>query len=132
MTRRKRRETPAWKWEQALIDDYYDYRWRQVLNPLCEAFKRWEAGELDHWDMDKAIHETHKENQGLFSLFTQNRSFLVGIAQWDEDWFDTWVADHPPPPGIELALRRARPPADDEDTGHDETATTDDSMQDRE
>jgi hypothetical protein len=25
MSRRKRRETPEWKREQTLIDDYYDY-----------------------------------------------------------------------------------------------------------
>ena len=95
MSRRKRRETPEYKWEQALIDDYYDYRWRQVLNPLYEKFKHWEAGELTHWDMDQAIHETHKENQHLYSLFNESRSFLVGIIQWDEEWFDAWVADHP-------------------------------------
>ena len=117
MSRKKRRETPEWKWEQALIDDYYDYRWRQVLNPLCEAFKRWEAGELEHGDMDQAIHETHKENQGLYSLFNESRSFLVGIAQWDEEWFDAWVADHPPPPGVELAPRRGRLPAEDVSEG---------------
>ena len=69
MSRRKRRETAEWKWEQALIDDYYDHRWRQVLSPLCEQFKRWEAGELTHEDMDHAIHETHKQNQTLYHLF---------------------------------------------------------------
>jgi len=34
MSRKKRRQRPEWKWEQALIDAYYDYRWRQMLNPL--------------------------------------------------------------------------------------------------
>jgi hypothetical protein len=116
MSRKKRRETPEWKWEQALIDAYYDYRWRQVLTPLHEKFKCWKAGELDHWDMDQAIHETHKENQHLYSLFNESRSFLVGMIQWDETWFDAWVVDHPPPSGVELASRRARLPADDENT----------------
>lgn len=120
MSRKKRRETPEWKWEQALIDDYYDYRRRQVLNPLYEKFKRWEAGELDHWDMDQAIHETHKENQGLFSLFSESRHFLVGMIQWDEEWFDEWVASHPPPPGIELMPRRARPGSNGEETTSNE------------
>ena len=109
MSRKKRRETPEYKWEQALLDDYYDYRWRQVLNPLYEKFKRWEAGELAHWEMDQAIHETHKETQHLYSLFTEKRSLLVGMIQWDEEWFAQWIVDHPPPAGIQLMPRRARP-----------------------
>jgi len=103
MSRRKRRETAEWKWEQALIDDYYDHRWRQVLSPLCEQFKRWEAGELTHEDMDHAIHETHKQNQTLYHLFVvEDRRSLVGLIQVDRAWFRTWVADNPPPSGIEL------------------------------
>ena len=116
MSHKKRRETPEWKWEQALIDDYCDYRWRRVLNSLYEKFKRWEAGELTHGDMDEAIHETHKENQHLFSLFSEGRSFLVGVIQWDEEWFDGWMADHPPPEGIQLMARRARPFSNEEET----------------
>jgi hypothetical protein len=116
MSRKKRRETPEYKWEQALIDDYYDYRWRQVLNPLYEKFKRWEAGELAHWDMDQAIHETHKENQQLYGLFTEKRSLLIGMIQWDEEWFAEWIGDHPPPAGIQLAARRAGPPSNGDET----------------
>jgi hypothetical protein len=125
MSRKKRRQTPEWKWEQALIDDYYDYRWHEVLDPLYEKFKRWEAGELDHWDMDQAIHETHKEDRRLYSLFTQGRRSLVGMIQWDDEWFDEWVADHPPPPGVELVPRRARLPEDDEDTDQGEGVVPD-------
>jgi hypothetical protein len=120
VSRKKRRETPEWKWEQALIDDYYDYRWRQVLAPLCAKFKLWEAGELTHYDMDQAIHATHKQNQELYGLFTQSRSFLVGLIQWDEEWFDEWIVDHPPPPGVELAPRRGRPVSNSEETTPDE------------
>jgi len=116
VSRKKRRETPAYKWEQALIDDYYDYRWRQVLNPLYEKFKRWEAGELEHWDMDQAIHETHKENQALYSLFTESRGSLIGMIQWDEEWFAQWIVDHPPPAGIRLMPWRARPSPNGDET----------------
>jgi len=101
MSRKKRRQTPEWQWEQALIDAYYDYRWHQVLDPLYEKFQRWKAGELTHADMDQAIHETHKKNQELYRLFTQKRSFLIGLIQLDE-WFDEWVANNPPPPGVRL------------------------------
>lgn len=37
---RKQRQPPEWQWEQALIDAYYDYRWHQLLEPLCETFQR--------------------------------------------------------------------------------------------
>ena len=123
MTRKKRRETPEWKWEQALIDDYYDYRWRQVLSPLHAKFERWEAGELDHWDMDHAIHETHKENQHLYTLFNEKRSYLVTLIQCDEEWFGGWITNHPPPPGIELAPWTGRPAPDDGQTTPDEGIT---------
>ena len=102
MSRKKRRETPEWQWEEALIEAYYDYRWREVLSPLYEKFQRWKAGELTHDDMDEAIHATHKQNQQLVSLFSHGRGFLLGAVQWDREWFRGWVANHPPPPGIEL------------------------------
>ena len=70
--------------------------------------------------MDQAIHETHKKNQGLYSLFNESRRSLVGMIQWDEEWFEEWVVDHPPPPGIELAPRRARAVANGEETVPDE------------
>ena len=105
MSRRKRRETPKWQWEQALIDAYYDHRWHEGLDPLYEKFQRWAAGELTHEDMDQAIHETHKQNQGLYSLFTESRSFLAGGIQLDEEWFDGWVTDNPAPPGVKLVPR---------------------------
>ncbi len=105
MSRKKRRQTPEWQWEQALIDAYYDYRWHQVLDPLYEKFQQWKAGQLTHTDMDRAIHETHKQTRELYSLFTNKRDFLIDLIQMDREWFESWVADNPPPPGIEL-----RPP----------------------
>jgi hypothetical protein len=96
------RKSSQRQWEQALIDDYYDYRWREILEPLYEKFQRWEAGELDHADMDRAIHETHKQTQKVYSLFMERRSWLVGMIQWDREWFEAWVKDHEPPPGVEL------------------------------
>lgn len=102
MSQKKRRQSPEWQWEQALIDAYYDYRWHQVLDPLYEKFQRWKAGELTHADMDQAIHETHKKNQELYGLFREKRSFLVGLIQLDREWFDEWMARNPPPPGVKL------------------------------
>ena len=84
-------------WEQELIDAYYDYRWRQVLQPLHDDFQRWAAGELTHDDLNQAVHRTHKKNQELYTLFTANRKLLVPAIQMDEDWFVRWVKDHPRP-----------------------------------
>jgi len=89
-------------WEQKLIDDYYDYRYRQVLDPLYEQMRQWETGELRHYDIDRAIHATHKKNQELYSLFTNQRDFLVRLIQMDRDWFEPWLVEHPAPEGVAL------------------------------
>lgn len=73
-----------------------------MLDPLYEKFQRWKVGELTHADMDRAIHEVHKQDQDLYTLFRQDRSLLVGLIQHDRAWFKNWAADHPPPPGVEL------------------------------
>jgi hypothetical protein len=99
---KQRQQISEREWEQALIDAYYDHRWRQVLDPLYEKFQRWKAGELTHADMDQAIHETQKQNQELYTLFREGRSFLLPLIQCDRNWFRDWVADNPPPPGVEL------------------------------
>jgi len=89
--------SPQRQWEQALIDAYYDYRWRQVLQPLHDDFQRWAAGELAHDALDHAIHQTHKKTQELYRLFAESRQWLVRAIQFDEDWFQVWVKDHPAP-----------------------------------
>jgi hypothetical protein len=55
MTRKKKRETPEYQWEETLLEAYYDHRWHEVLDPLYEKFQRWKAGELPHDDMNHAI-----------------------------------------------------------------------------
>ncbi len=40
MSQKRRRDTSEWAREQALIDAYDDYRWRQVLDPLTAAVRR--------------------------------------------------------------------------------------------
>jgi hypothetical protein len=99
---RKKRPTAVWQWEQTLLDDYYDHRWHQVLDPLYELFQRWKAGECTHDDMDTAIHKVHRQTQEVYSFFTTKRDLLVKYIQFDRDWFDAWVAGHPPPPDEQL------------------------------
>jgi len=100
--KKRGRESSRRQWEQMLIDDYYDYRWREILEPLYEMFQLWHAGELSHDDMDQAIHETHKKTQKAYSFFLERRPWLVTMIQWDREWFRTWLKDHEPPPDVEL------------------------------
>lgn len=102
---RKQRHSPEWQWERALIDAYADHRWHQLLDPLHDQLHRWERGELTHDELDQAIHQTHKETQRLYTLFTERRVLLVHMTQWNQEWFDVWVAQHPPPPTVTLVSR---------------------------
>ncbi len=90
------------QWQQQLIADYYDYRWKELLEPLYQDFQRWKAGERSHADMDQAIHAAHKETQHLYSFFSESRDSLASTIQMDRDWFEPWLAGHPAPPGVRL------------------------------
>ena len=95
-------QTPGYQWEQSLLDAYYDYRWREVLEPLYQKFQQWKVGELDHMGMDEAIHQTHKQTQEVYAFFTQKRDWLVRVIQFDEAWFQVWVKVNPLPAGYQL------------------------------
>jgi hypothetical protein len=56
-----------------------------VLDPLYDKFQRWKAGELDHADIDKAIHQTHKLTQELYGVFTLKHEILVRSIQLNEN-----------------------------------------------
>jgi hypothetical protein len=102
MSSKSKHDSPQWKWEQALIEAYYDHRWHKLLDPLYEQFVRWKAGDLTHEALNSAIHEVHKQSPELYNLFGSKRSWLISLIQWDAEWFNEYVIDHPPPPGVEL------------------------------
>jgi hypothetical protein len=89
-------------YQQTLIDAYYDHKNHQVLDPLYEAFQQWKRGEITHDDITELIHKVHKENQKIYSLFTQGRDFLITCIKFDADWFANWYKANPPPAGVEL------------------------------
>ncbi len=95
------------RWKQDLIQSYYDYRYRRLLEPLYEQFQRWKAGQLEHFDLAQALQQAQKENQELYGLFSGKRARLVEMIERDRDWFEPWLAEHPAPPGIHLADRAA-------------------------
>ena len=103
MTSQKDRHRSKAEWEQALIDAYRDLRWREVLEPLYEKFRRWGAGELDHAALGASIRATNGPMADVRRFFAQKRSVVVQFAQWEGEWFEGWVRENPPPPGVELA-----------------------------
>lgn len=92
----KKRSKAFREWQQACFDGYYDYCNHLMLDPLYENFQLWKSGQLHHDDINLAIHEAHKENQGIYTLFTQSPTNLLAIIQ-STDWYKEWVKNHPVP-----------------------------------
>ncbi len=103
MNGKRRRDTPEWAWEQALIDAYYDYRWHEVLDPLAAAAKRWEAGDLAHVDLARAAARVRRGMSPIDYIFSEKREMLVRMIEFDEKWSGPWIAAHPRPetPSVE-------------------------------
>ncbi len=111
MSGQKHEHSPAFKWEQALIDDYRDYRWKKALEPLCDKMQRWKEGEVSHEEMDQFMEQVHQQIWEMRNIFHQRRDRLVNLIQWwDREWFLKWVMEYTPPPGVTL-LSGAPPPA---------------------
>ncbi len=87
----------AKNWEQAMVYAYWDYRWRQIMNPLCETFRRWKAGELGHADVSRAIDGAYMAKCVINSLHAQREDRAVAaIRASDRAWFETWLEEHCP------------------------------------
>ena len=91
-------------WEESLTDAYWDYRWRKIMDPLCDTFQRWKAGELSHLDVDRAIDEAYKEKCLINNLLTSRPDRAAAIIQWwDHDWFLAWIEENRPPADVEIS-----------------------------
>lgn len=96
-------------WEEKLTEAYWDYRWRQIMDPLCDTFQRWKAGECGHKDVNDAIDRAYKEKCMINSLLEQRPDRSAAVIQWwDRDWFEAWIEENRPPAGIQI---EAPPPA---------------------
>lgn len=92
-------------WEEVMTDAYWDYRWRQIMEPLCGTFQKWKAGELGNEDVNKAIDEAYKEKCSINSLLTQRRDRAAAIIHWwDPEWFEAWIEEHRPPAEVDLQI----------------------------
>lgn len=68
-------------WQESLTDAYGDYRWRKIMDPLCDTFQRWKAGELGNLDVDRAIDEAYKEKCLINNLRTSRPDRAAAIIQ---------------------------------------------------
>jgi hypothetical protein len=90
-------------WQEALTDAYWDYRWKKIMEPLCETFQRWKAGELTHQDVDAAIDHAYKEKTTVNSLLSYRPDRAAAVIQWwDQEWFLTWIEENRPPPDFRI------------------------------
>jgi len=76
---------------------YYDHRWHEVLDPLVEAVRRWEAGTLDHVDLARAAGRVRTGVSPIDDVFSQKREMLVRMIEFDEEWSGPWIAARPRP-----------------------------------
>ena len=90
-----RRKGPLREYQQALIDAYYDMWMHQILDPLYEAFQQWKRGDLQHGELTEIIHKVHRENQKVYSFFTQKHDSIINFIKADQAWFARWRADIP-------------------------------------
>ena len=91
------------EWEQKLVDDYYNYRWHQVMDPLCDQLQRWKAGNLSPQEMDSVMDKVQSEIWEIRNIFGQRRDRLVNLVQWlDREWFLEWIQEYSPPPGAPI------------------------------
>ena len=90
-------------WEQTLADDYCSYRWTKLLEPLCETFQAWKAGEIDHEQVDAALDQAYKDKCALNNLFGQRVDRVANLVRWwDAEWFDEWIKVHRPSMPLDL------------------------------
>lgn len=71
------------KKERECIAAYYDRRMRALLDPLYDDFQKWKRGDLSHDELSDRIHEFHTGNQKVYSIFCQNREFLLFLIEWE-------------------------------------------------
>lgn len=109
----KSQQSPAQKWEQTLVDDYHDYRWHQVMEPLCDKLQLWKEGQVNHEEMDQFMEDVHQQIWEMRSVFSQRRDRLVNLIQWwDREWFLEWIKEYSPPPGAAVLPEPPEPAAE--------------------
>lgn len=90
-------------WEETVTAAYWDYRWRRIMDSLCETFQRWKAGELSNADVERAIDAAYQEKCAINSFLSQREDRAAALIQcWDREWFRHWIIDNRPPAGVQV------------------------------
>lgn len=87
-------------WEERLVADYREHRWRQLMEPMCRRMEKWKAGELTSAEIEQAFEECYQKITELRHILNQrsDRAALL-IQVLDREWFEEWIREHTPPPG---------------------------------
>jgi hypothetical protein len=71
--------------EREILQQYHQKVTEDELQPLYKNFQKWSIGELPYDELTERIHEFHKKNQKIFSMFHDpfDEEYLVFKAKND-------------------------------------------------
>lgn len=96
--------TTQW-WEEQLVADYREYRWRQLMELMYRQMEKWKAGELTSADMEQAFEECYHKITELRHILNQRSdraALLIQVLDWE--WFQEWIREHTPPRGARITV----------------------------
>jgi len=88
----------AKEWERTLIEDYRNYRWNQVMEPLCDKLQLWKDGQVGYEELDQFMEKIHHQIWEVRNVFGQRKDRLVNlISAVDQEIYPTrGSCDFPP------------------------------------
>ncbi len=72
--------------DREIVERYHKKVTEEALEPLYNNFLEWKAGKMPYYELTERIHEFHKENQKIWSMFNHNGwndEFLIFQAKKD-------------------------------------------------
>lgn len=74
--------------DRNIVDRYHQKVTEDALEPLYQDFQKWKNGQLAYDDLTEKIHEFHKKNQQIWTMFNYNGwddEFLIFQAKKELD-----------------------------------------------
>ncbi len=74
--------------DRKIVDRYHQKVTEDALEPLFQHFLEWKNGQLPYYELTEKIHEFHKKNQQIWTMFNYNGSdneFLIFEAKKELD-----------------------------------------------
>lgn len=72
--------------DKEVVQKYHQKVTEEELEPLFKNFLEWKAGKMPYYELTECIHEFHKKNQKIWTMFNYNGSndeFLIFLAKRD-------------------------------------------------